>query len=162
MRDLIGYTSSCPAMHNGAHLPANDGLTGVRYDMANWKILVTDDDQDIRDSLKAILEGNDYSVVTAADKSEGWEKVKAEKPDLMILDVMMSGMQDGFEMARELKQDPEYKNIPILMLTGVKGATGIDFKSSAGDPDWNPVEGFLEKPVDPDTLMVEIKRLLAD
>ena len=128
--------------------------------MANWKILITDDDQDIRDSLKAILEGQDYSVVTAADKTEGLEKVKAEKPDLMILDVMMSGMQDGFEMARELKQDPEYKNIPILMLTGVKGATGIDFKSSAGDPDWNPVDGFLDKPVDPGILISEIKRLL--
>ena len=128
--------------------------------MANWKILITDDDQDIRDSLQAILEGQDYRVVTAADKTEGLEKVKAEKPDLMILDVMMSGMQDGFEMARELKQDPEYKNIPILMLTGVKGATGIDFKSSAGDPDWNPVDGFLDKPVDPGILISEIKRLL--
>ena len=128
--------------------------------MAKAKILVTDDDQDIRDSLRAILEGNDYAVVTAADKTEGWEKVKAEKPDLMILDVMMSTWQDGFEMARELKDDPEYKNIPILMLTGVKEKTGIDFKSSAGDPTWNPVEGFLEKPVDPDLLLAEIEKLL--
>jgi len=128
--------------------------------MAIAKILITDDDQDIRDSLQAILEAQDYSVVTAADKGEGLEKIKVDKPDLMILDVMMAGMQDGFEMARELKQDPEYKNIPILMLTGVKDATGIDFKSSAGDPDWNPVDGFLDKPVDPGILISEVKRLL--
>ncbi len=128
--------------------------------MENVKILVTDDDQDIRDSLRAILEAKDYTVVTAADRDEGMEKIKAEKPDLMILDVMMVKMQDGFEMARDLKQDPEYKDIPILMLTGVKEATGIDFKSSAGDPDWNPVDGFLEKPVDPDFLISEISRLL--
>ncbi len=128
--------------------------------MAEVKILVTDDDQDIRDSLQAILEAQDYTVVTAADKEEGMEKIKAEKPDLMILDVMMSKWQDGFEMARELKQDPEYKSIPILMLTGVKEKTGIDFKSTAGDEAWNPVDGFLEKPVDPDILLSEIKRLL--
>ena len=128
--------------------------------MAKAKILVTDDDQDIRDSLQAILEGKDYEVVTAADRAEGMEKVKADKPDLMILDVMMSTWQDGFEMARELKQDPEYKDIPILMLTGVKEKTGIDFKSTAGDETWNPVDGFLEKPVQPDVLLSEIARLL--
>jgi CheY-like chemotaxis protein len=128
--------------------------------MENAKILVTDDDQDIRDSLQAILEAENYTVVTAADRDEGMEKVKSEQPDLMILDVMMSTWQDGFEMARELKQDPDYKNIPILMLTGVKGATGIDFKSSAGDPSWNPVDGFLDKPVDPAILLSEIQRLL--
>jgi CheY-like chemotaxis protein len=128
--------------------------------MAKAKILVTDDDQDIRDSLQAILEAKDYVVVTAADKAEGMEKIKAEKPDLMILDVMMSTWQDGFEMARELKQDPEYKSIPILMLTGVKDKTGIDFKSTAGDPTWNPVDGFLEKPVNPDVLLAEVEKLL--
>jgi CheY-like chemotaxis protein len=128
--------------------------------MDKAKILVTDDDQDIRDSLQAILEAQNYTVVTAADRDEGMEKIKAERPDLMILDVMMVKLQDGFEMARDLRQDPEYKDIPILMLTGVKEATGIDFKSTAGDPDWNPVDGFLEKPVDPDFLLSEISRLL--
>lgn len=128
--------------------------------MADVKILVTDDDQDIRDSLQAILEAQDYTVVTAADKEEGMEKIKSEKPDLMILDVMMTTWQDGFEMARELKEDPEYKSIPILMLTGVKDKTGIDFKSTAGDSTWNPVDGFLEKPVDPEVLLAEIKKLL--
>ncbi len=128
--------------------------------MANAKILVTDDDQDIRDSLQAILESNDFTVITAADKIEGMEKVKTHKPDLMILDVMMTKWEDGFEMARELKGDPEFKNIPIIMLTGVKDKTGIDFKSSAGDPDWNPVDGFLEKPIQPDVLLAEIKKFL--
>lgn len=128
--------------------------------MAKAKILVTDDDQDIRDSLQAILEGEDYEVATAADKEEGWEKIRADKPDLMILDVMMKSWQDGFEMARELKNDPEFSDIPILMLTGVKEHTGIDFKSSAGNDDWNPVEAFLEKPIQPEMLLEEIEKLL--
>jgi CheY-like chemotaxis protein len=129
--------------------------------MENAKILVVDDDQDIRDSLQAILESRQYSVSTAGDRVEGMEKVKGEKPDLLILDVMMSAWQDGFEMARELKNDAQFAAIPILMLTGVKDKTGIDFKSSAGDPTWCPVDGFLEKPVEPDTLVTEIEKLLS-
>jgi CheY-like chemotaxis protein len=126
--------------------------------MGNAKIVVVDDDQDIRDSVQAILEAQQYTVVTAADKAEGMEKIRAEKPDLAILDVMMSTWQDGFEMSRELKKDPEFKDMPILMLTGVKDQTGIDFKSSAGDP--TCVDGFLDKPVDPDTLVAEVEKLL--
>jgi CheY-like chemotaxis protein len=128
--------------------------------MAKARILVTDDDKDIRDSLQAILEARDYEVVTAANKDEGMEKIKAERPDLMILDVMMDTWQDGFQMARELKEDPAYQEIPILMLTGVKDVTGIDFKSTAGDETWNPVDGFLDKPVDPEVLIAEVEKLL--
>ena len=128
--------------------------------MENAKIVVVDDDQDIRDSLEAILEDNQYSVVTAADKAEGLEKIRAEKPDLAILDVMMSTWQDGFEMARELKNDPELKDMPILMLTGVGNQTGFDFESTAGDPTWCPVDGDLKKPVEPDILLSEIEKLL--
>ena len=129
--------------------------------MANAKIVVVDDDQDIRASLQAILESRQYSVITAASKEEGLEKIKAEKPDLAILDVMMSSWDDGFEIARKLKKDAQLKNIPILMLTGVKDKTGIDFKSTAGDLTWCPVDGFLEKPVDPDILLPEIAKLLS-
>jgi CheY-like chemotaxis protein len=129
--------------------------------MADVKIVVVDDDQDIRDSLQSILEAKQYTVVTAADKIEGMEKIRTEKPDLAILDVMMSSWQDGFDMARELKKDPQFKNTPILMLTGVRDKTGIDFKSTAGDPTWCPVDGFLEKPVEPDILVAEIEKLLS-
>ena len=130
--------------------------------MAKAKILITDDDQDIRDSVKALLEARQYEVVTAAGRIEGLEKVKSEKPDLIILDLMMATWQDGFEMARELKKDPQYKEIPILMMTGVKEQTGINFKPAAGDPTWCPVEGFLDKPVKPDILIAEIEKLLPE
>jgi CheY-like chemotaxis protein len=129
--------------------------------MADAKILVADDDQDIRDSLQNILESRQYTVVTAADKTESMEKIKAEKPDLVILDVMMDTWQDGFEIARELKKDAQFEDMPILMLTGVKDKTGIDFKSTAGDPTWCPVDGFLDKPVEPDTLLAEVEKLLS-
>ncbi|MHC4573810.1 MAG: response regulator [Planctomycetota bacterium] len=136
-------------------------LNLVRCIMGQAKILVVDDDQDIRDSLQAILEGQQYTVATAADRAEGMEKIKTEEPDLLILDVMMSAWQDGFEMARELKKDSQFRNMPILMLTGVKDKTGIDFKSAAGDPTWCPVDGFLEKPVEPEILLQEVGKLLS-
>lgn len=128
--------------------------------MKNAKIVVVDDDQDIRDSLQAILEGNQFIVTTAANKIEGMKTIRDINPDLAILDVMMDTWEDGFEMARELKKDPDFKEMPILMLTGVKQRTGIDFKSTAGDPDWCPVDAFLNKPVEPDTLIAEIEKLL--
>ncbi len=130
--------------------------------MQKAKILIADDDPDIRDSLRAILESQQYTVVTAADKDEGMEKIRAEKPDLAILDVMMSTWQDGFEMSRELKKDPQFKDMPILMLTGIKNETGIDFIQTAGDPIWCPVDAFLEKPVEPGILLGEIAKLLSE
>ncbi|MCD6392057.1 MAG: response regulator [Planctomycetes bacterium] len=129
--------------------------------MEGVKILIVDDDTDITDSPKAILEDQQFSVVTASDRVEGMEKFKAESPDLVILDVMMDTWQDGFEMAREIKGEPEFKDIPILMLTGVQDKSGIDFKSTAGDPTWLPVDGFLDKPVDAEVLIAEVEKLLA-
>ncbi|MCP4611282.1 MAG: response regulator [Planctomycetes bacterium] len=129
--------------------------------MGTAKIVIADDDPDIRVSLQAILETQQYTVVTAVDKTDGLEKIRAEKPDLAILDVMMSTWEDGFEMSRELKKDPQFKDMPILMLTGIKNETGIDFKSSAGDPTWCPVDAYLEKPIEPDVLLAEVSKLLS-
>jgi CheY-like chemotaxis protein len=129
--------------------------------MKNTKILIVDDDPDLTKALKVTLESRQYTVLTAASRSEGMKKIKSNKPDLVILDIVMSTWQDGFEMSRELKADPLYKNMPILILTAVKNKTGIDFKSSAGDPNWLPVEGFLDKPVEPELLLAEVEKLLS-
>ena len=129
--------------------------------MGNAKILIVDDDPDYVNVLKTILESEQYTVVTAGDRTEGMEKIRAEKPDLTILDVMMSTWQDGFEMSRELKKDAEFKNMPVLMLTAVEKRSGIGFKSTAGDPTWLPVDAFLDKPVEPQVLLDEIKKLLS-
>lgn len=129
--------------------------------MENAKILVVDDDPDYTKALQAILESGQYNVVTAANRTEGMDKIRNDKPALVILDVMMSTWSDGFEMSRELKNDPQYKDIPILILTAVKERTGLGFKSTAGDPVWLPVDGFLDKPVEPQVLLAEVKKLMA-
>jgi CheY-like chemotaxis protein len=128
--------------------------------MKKATILIVDDDSDFVSAVKAILESENYAVVTAANRAEGMEKIRAERPNLAILDVMMGTWQEGFEMARDLKNDPKLKNIPILMMTGVKDKTGIDFKSTAGDPVWLPVDGFIDKPVEREQLLNKIEELI--
>jgi CheY-like chemotaxis protein len=128
--------------------------------MAQGKILIIDDDPDITEAMSVVLQNRGYEVRSAQDSSEGMEKLKEAKPDLIILDVMMRTSQEGFELSRALKSNKKYKDIPILMLTGVKEKTGLDFKTAAGDEAWLPVEEFLDKPVKPNVLLEKVEDLL--
>ena len=128
--------------------------------MGAGRILIIDDDPDITEAMTVVLENRGYEVGSAADSTEGMEQLKANRPDVIILDVMMRTRQEGFELSRELKTNPDYKDIPILMLTAVKEKTGLDFKPTAGDESWLPVEEFLDKPVKPDVLLEKVESLL--
>lgn len=129
--------------------------------MKNAKILLVDDDPDVVVSIKAILENQQYRVVTASNKEEGQEKLASEKPDLIILDVMMETKHDGFEMSREIRSDPQFDNMPILMLTSIDEVTGVNFKAAMVNKEWLPADGYLDKPVEPKDLLSEIEDLLA-
>lgn len=83
------------------------------------KILVVDDDMDVITMVKAILEKEGYDVVSAMNKKEGLERLRNEKPDLVILDVMMTTYFEGFEMAQEMLNNPEFKHIPFLIQTSI-------------------------------------------
>ena len=127
--------------------------------MAN-KILVVDDDPDILDAVAMILESQGYEVVTAHDGIEGMATLKAENPDLMILDLMMPKM-DGFAVCKEL-QDPrwaKYKSIPILILTSVREeASRRRYELETGlELD---VDDYVEKPMSPDVLMERVNTLI--
>ena len=128
--------------------------------MEEAKILIVDDDPDITEAMKVVLEHKQYNVSSAGGIEQAMESLKESLPDLIILDVMMSTPHDGFVLARQLKQDDNYKNIPILMLTSVKDKMGIDFESAAGDEDWLPVNEYLTKPVKPDVLLNKVEELL--
>jgi len=124
------------------------------------KILIVDDDADIRRALTVVLEGK-YEFKTASGRDEANEVMKTFVPDLIILDVMMETMSSGFDLSRELKQDSRLGGTKILMLTSVDSATNIDFKSSAGDPDWLPVDDYLSKPIEPKVLIQKVANLIA-
>ena len=130
--------------------------------MGQGRILIIDDDPDITEAMSVVLTHRGYEIDSAADSSEGMERLTAHRPDLIILDVMMRTSQEGFELSRKLKSDAEYKEIPILMLTAVKDKTGLDFKSAAGEESWLPVEAFLDKPVKPDVLLEKVASLIQE
>ena len=129
--------------------------------MRQAKILIIDDDPDITAAMRIILENEGYEVLNALESGAGMNRLKEVRPDLIILDVMMRTSQEGFELSRELKHNKQYKDIPILMLTGVKQKTGLDFKADAGDEAWLPVEEYLDKPVRPDILLAKVEDLLS-
>lgn len=128
--------------------------------MGQGSILIIDDDPDITEAMMVILKNRGYDVRSALDSSEGMDRLKEAKPGLIILDVMMRTSQEGFELSRELKHNKNFKDIPILMLTGVKQKTGLDFKTTAGDESWLPVDEYLDKPVRPDVLLAKVEDLL--
>jgi len=124
------------------------------------KILVVDDDPDILDALSMILESQGYQVVTARDGVEGLANLKAEKPDLLILDLLMPKM-DGWAVCKEL-QDPrwaKYRGIPILILTSVREeASRRRYELETGlELD---VDDYVEKPISPDILLERVGRLI--
>jgi two-component system alkaline phosphatase synthesis response regulator PhoP len=124
------------------------------------KILIVDDDADITEAMKIVLENKGFKVDAAIDSKDAANRIMSQKPDLIILDVMMDTKSEGFDFARDLKKNPDYREIPILMLTAVKEKTGIDFKPEAGDESWLPVEEFLDKPVKPEQLIEKVESLL--
>jgi DNA-binding response OmpR family regulator len=124
------------------------------------KILVVDDDPDILEALTVILETQGYQVVTARDGIEGLANLKAEKPDLMILDLLMPKM-DGFAVCKEL-QDPrwsKYREIPILILTSVREeASRRRYELETGlELD---VDDYVEKPISPEVLLERVGKLI--
>ena len=130
--------------------------------MGKGDILLVDDDRDIRDSIRIILEKNGYTVTTAANGREAVSALEKKKPDLMILDIMMSTDTEGFDLAYELKNQPKFQDLPIIILTSFLEKVRSDgpeaFQNILGE-DW-PAKWLFEKPVDPKKLMSKIEGIL--
>ena len=132
--------------------------------MAKGKILIIDDDPDVALATRLCLEGAGYTVDEARNSKDGLAKIKADPPDLIVLDVMMDTTTEGFQTALTLRsKDPQaeyaaYRTIPIIMLTAIHTTTPVRF---APDEDYLPVEMFVEKPINPDKFLVKVEQLIA-
>jgi CheY-like chemotaxis protein len=124
------------------------------------KVLIIDDDPDIREVIKTILDEDKYELREAGSREEGAVAVKDFIPDLVVLDVMMERHDSGFELAREIKNDASTKDAKILMLTNVDNEMQMDFKATAGDPDWLPVDDYIVKPITPSEFLPKVEKLL--
>jgi CheY-like chemotaxis protein len=124
--------------------------------MADKTVLLVDDDAVFVAALTVILESR-YRVRSASNGAEAWRRIAEERPDLIVLDVMMDYLSEGFDVARKLRTDPETKSIPLILLTGVDQM--YDYRMEM-DESWVPRDRFLEKPVEPETLLAEVEALI--
>ena len=126
------------------------------------EILVVDDDSDVRDVLRIILEKNGYKVRMAGNGKEAAEALSAGKPDLMVLDIMMSTDTEGFDLAYELKSNPEFENMPIILLTSFLEKVREDgpdqYQHILGEQ-W-PAKWMFEKPLDTERFLKKLAGIL--
>jgi CheY-like chemotaxis protein len=137
-----------------------------RRRMAKERILIVDDDPDIVEAMRLILEAQEYEVISAGSSAEGLATVKETNPDLIILDVMMETDTEGFHFAYALRnadagsEYEAFKNTPILMLTAISQRTGMQFDPGS-DEAFLPVDDFVEKPIKPEDLVSKIQKLIS-
>ena len=122
-------------------------------------ILVVDDDQDILEAMRIILESGGHEVKTALDSRQAMEIIEQRLPRLIVLDVMMRHRDEGFQFSYKLRNDSRLAAIPILMITSVSQESGFRFSPDT-DGDFLPVDAFLEKPIKPKLLLERVAELL--
>ncbi len=126
------------------------------------KVLVVDDDQDVRSFVVTVLEENQYIPLVAKDGVEGLEMIEKEHPDLVILDVLMP-RGSGIRLYRKLKTDEELKTIPVIMFTGIALKSFLKSQKVLDEFQGSEVpkpDIYLEKPIEPEDLVAAIKKKL--
>lgn len=129
--------------------------------MAGERILMIDDDPDMREAVCMMLEPAGYQVQGCATGREGMEKLHAHPPDLVLLDIMLSSPSEGFHMAYDLARDDQLKDVPIVMISAIGERMGMDYARELGT-DYLPVAAFIEKPVTAARLKDVVGRVLSD
>ncbi len=122
-------------------------------------ILIVDDDANFVKAIRTILVSKGYGVESACNKTEAMEKIEGKRPDLILLDIMMEKLHDGFDICYKLKHDPEMKKIPVLAVSAITEKTGFQF-SPRTDGEYFEADDYIEKPVKSVDLLKRIEKLL--
>lgn len=135
--------------------------------MAKAKVMVVDDDPDVVEILRLVLETADYDVESANSAPEALEKVPTFRPDLILLDVMMPDGTEGFQFVWKLRNEfpPELADTPIIVLSAIHETTRLRFYPEKSDGTYRPgeflpVQGFIDKPAEPEMLLKRIDQVL--
>jgi two-component system alkaline phosphatase synthesis response regulator PhoP len=124
------------------------------------RLLMIDDDPDFVAGIKAILEGANYKVDVAYNPKDGFEALQTNPPDLLLLDIMMGRGAEGVMLARKLRKDPKLREIPVLIITGIREQIAFLFPGEPVHPRFVPVDELVEKPVEPQFLLDRVSALL--
>jgi two-component system, OmpR family, alkaline phosphatase synthesis response regulator PhoP len=124
------------------------------------RLMIIDDDPDFVAGIRAILDGAGYDTEVAYNPKEGFAALKARSHDLLLLDIMMGRGAEGVMMARKLRKDPTLKDLPILIITGIREQIAFMFPGQAVHPNFVALNELIEKPVEPDLLLERVKALL--
>lgn len=129
--------------------------------MADEHVLIVDDDEDLVRVLTTVLESAGYQVSSAANGAEAWEKAQESRPDLAIVDVIMDTLAEGVRLTHRFRADEKLKDVPIVMLTGVKQKLRMDLRPLDEEGyRYLAVDRYLEKPVAPEVLLHTVADLL--
>jgi len=127
------------------------------------RILVIDDDPDFREAMTAILESASYGVATACDAADGARKILSVQPDLILLDIMMDSLWDGYSLCHALRTSKDFKDVrdtPVIFVSAVRTIAGSRFGFKGEDQGLTGPDDYIDKPVKPDELLARIKRIL--
>jgi len=124
------------------------------------KIMMIDDDPDFVEGIKAVLEKADYAVDVAYNPKTGFEKLQSKKYDLLLLDIMMGRGAEGVALARKIRKDPKLRDIPVLIITGLREQIAFLFPGQSGHPHFVDTDELVEKPVEPKLLLEKVSTLL--
>lgn len=124
------------------------------------KLLIIDDDPDYVDGIKSILLKANYEVDVAYNPKDGIQALQTKNYDLLLLDIMMGRGAEGVMVARKIRKDPKLRNIPTLIITGIREQIAFLFPGQAVHPGFLPVDELLEKPVEPKLLLEKVSNLL--
>ena len=126
--------------------------------MPKAKILVVDDDPDFVYYTRTVLETEGYEVVSAGNSDQGLRVLAQEKPDLVVLDVIMSSVLDGLNMSQRMAEDAAYRHVPIIMVTSI---ANTDYLALFPTDENIHVDAFITKPIAPRELIRQISRALS-
>jgi DNA-binding response OmpR family regulator len=129
--------------------------------METKDILIIDDDKVLTKSMQAILEDQQYNVDVANDTKTGMEKFNSHKPDLLILDVMMASDLEGHKLAHKIKSDPDNKDLPILVITGMMDVMGVNIRDAFEGVENLPYLTMLDKPFETEELLSRVEEMIS-
>ena len=121
------------------------------------KILIVDDDPDFQNATRIVLEKEGHAIISAESGNEGYRRAREDKPDLIDLDVMMDSVLDGLCMSRQMYEDTEVRDIPIIMVTSI---ANTDYADLFPTDDYIHIRAFMSKPIDPAKLSKRVNKLL--